>query len=300
MTEDTTRCGFVALVGAPNAGKSTLINRLVGAKVSIVTPKAQTTRARVLGIVMRGMSQLIFMDTPGIHSPRRGLERAMVESAWRGVADTDHIALLIDASSIRKPEVYAIIKQLDELGHKAILVLNKIDLVPRSALLELSAEFNSTGIFIETFMISGLTGDGVEDLLNFLAGHASEGPWLFPEDQISDMPQRLMAAEITREKLFLQLHKELPYSLTVETESWEDRRDGSVKIDQVIYVRRDSQKAIVLGHGGRRVRSVGETARLELEAMLDRRVHLFLFVKVREKWVDDRARFEPWGLRHDA
>ena len=300
MTEDTTRCGFVALVGAPNAGKSTLINRLVGAKVSIVTPKAQTTRARVLGIVMRGMSQLIFMDTPGIHSPRRGLERAMVESAWRGVADTDHIALLIDASSIRKPEVYAIIKQLDELGHKAILVLNKIDLVPRSALLELSAEFNSTGIFIETFMISGLTGDGVEDLLNFLAGHASEGPWLFPEDQISDMPQRLMAAEITREKLFLQLHKELPYSLTVETESWEDRRDGSVKIDQVIYVRRDSQKAIVLGHGGRRVRSVGETARLELEAMLDRRVHLFLFVKVREKWVDDRERFEPWGLRHDA
>ena len=300
MTEDTTRCGFVALVGAPNAGKSTLINRLVGAKVSIVTPKAQTTRARVLGIVMRGMSQLIFMDTPGIHSPRRGLERAMVESAWRGVADTDHVALLIDASSIRKPEVYAIITQLDELGHKAILVLNKIDLVPRSALLELSAEFNSTGIFIETFMISGLTGDGVEDLLNFLAGHASEGPWLFPEDQISDMPQRLMAAEITREKLFLQLHKELPYSLTVETESWEDRRDGSVKIDQVIYVRRDSQKAIVLGHGGRRVRSVGETARLELETMLDRRVHLFLFVKVREKWVDDRARFEPWGLRHDA
>ena len=300
MTEDTTRCGFVALVGAPNAGKSTLINRLVGAKVSIVTPKAQTTRARVLGIVMRGMSQLIFMDTPGIHSPRRGLERAMVESAWRGVADTDHIALLIDASAIRKPDVYAIIKQLDELGHKAILVLHKIDLVPRSALLELSAEFNSTGIFIETFMISGLTGDGVEDLLNFLAGHASEGPWLFPEDQISDMPQRLMAAEITREKLFLQLHEELPYSLTVETESWEDRRDGSVKIDQVIYVRRDSQKAIVLGHGGRRVKSVGETARLELEAMLDRRVHLFLFVKVREKWVDDRARFEPWGLRHDA
>ena len=293
MTEVTTRCGFVALVGAPNAGKSTLINRLVGAKVSIVTPKAQTTRARVLGIVMRGMSQLIFMDTPGIHSPRRGLERAMVESAWRGVADTDHIALLIDASSIRKPDVYAIIKQLDELGHKAILVLNKIDLVPRSELLELSAEFNSTGIFIETFMISALTGDGVEDLLNFLAGHASEGPWLFPEDQISDMPQRLMAAEITREKLFLQLHQELPYSLTVETESWENRRDGSVKIDQVIYVRRDSQKAIVLGHGGRRVKSVGEMARLELEGMLDRRVHLFLFVKVREKWIDDRARFEP-------
>jgi GTPase len=300
MTEDATRCGFVALVGAPNAGKSTLINRLVGAKVSIVTPKAQTTRARVLGIVMRGMSQLIFMDTPGIHSPRRGLERAMVESAWRGVADTDHIALLIDASSIRKPDVYAIIKQLDALGHKAILVLNKIDLVPRSAMLELSAEFNSTGIFIETFMISGLTGDGVEDFLNFLAGHASEGPWLFPEDQISDMPQRLMAAEITREKLFLQLHQELPYSLTVETEAWEDRRDGSVKIDQVIYVRRDSQKAIVLGHGGSRVKSVGEAARLELETMLGHRVHLFLFVKVREKWVDDRARFEPWGLRHDA
>jgi GTP-binding protein Era len=300
MTEDAIRCGFVALVGAPNAGKSTLINRLVGTKVSIVTPKAQTTRARVLGIVMRGVSQLIFMDTPGIHSPRRGLERAMVESAWRGVADTDHIALLIDASSIRKPDVYAIIKQLDELGHKAILVLNKIDLVPRSALLELSAEFNSTGIFIETFMISGLTGDGVEDLLNFLAGHASEGPWLFPEDQISDMPQRLMAAEITREKLFLQLHQELPYSLTVETEGWEDRRDGSVKIDQVIYVRRDSQKAIVLGHGGSRVKSVGQAARLELVTMLDRRVHLFLFVKVREKWVDDRERFEPWGLRHDA
>jgi len=300
MTENSTRCGFVALVGAPNAGKSTLINRLVGTKVSIVTPKAQTTRARVLGIVIRGMSQLIFMDTPGIHSPRRSLERAMVDSAWRGIADTDHIVLLIDSSSIRKSDVYTIIKRLDALGHKAILVLNKIDLVRRSALLELSAELNSTGIFIETFMISALTGDGNEDVLNFLAGHASEGPWLYPEDQISDMPQRLMAAEIAREKLFLQLHQELPYSLTVETETWEDRRDGSVKIGLVIYVRRVSQKAIVLGHGGRRIKSVGEMARLELQTILDRRVHLFLFVKVRENWVDDRERFEPWGLRHDA
>ena len=300
MTEDTTRCGFIALVGAPNAGKSTLINRLVGTKVSIVTPKAQTTRARVLGIVLRGQSQLIFMDTPGIHSARRRLERAMVDSAWRGVADTDHVALLVDASGGRQADVNAIVDRLGKLGRTAILVLNKIDLVQRTALLELSADLNTAGLFSETFMISGLTGDGVEDLLQFLAQHASKSPWLYPKDQLSDMPQRLLAAEITREKLFLQLHQELPYSLTVETESWEERADGSVKIDQVVYVRRDSQKAIVLGSSGRRVKAVGEAARRELEEMMDRRVHLFLFVKVRENWVEDRERYMPWGLRHDA
>ncbi len=300
MTEDSTRCGFVALVGAPNAGKSTLINRLVGAKISIVTPKAQTTRARVLGIVMSGQSQLIFMDTPGIHSARRRLERAMVDSAWRGIADTDHVALLIDVSGGRRADVNAIIDQLGKLGRSAILVLNKIDLEQRSALLALSADLNAAGLFSETFMISGLTGDGVEDFLQYLAQHAAKSPWLFPEDQLSDMPQRLMAAEVTREKLFLQLHQELPYSLTVETESWEERSDGSVKIDQVIYVRRDSQKAIVLGSAGRRAKAVGAAARHELEEMLGHRVHLFLFVKVRENWVDDRERYMPWGLRHDA
>ncbi len=300
MTEDTTRCGFVALVGAPNAGKSTLINRLVETKVSIVTPKAQTTRARVLGIALRGQSQLIFMDTPGIHAARRRLERAMVDSAWRGVADTDHVALLVDASGGRQADVNAIVDRLGKLGRTAILVLNKIDLVRRTTLLELSADLNTAGLFSETFMISGLTGDGVEDLLQFLAQHASKSPWLYPKDQLSDMPQRLLAAEITREKLFLQLHQELPYSLTVETESWEERADGSVKIDQVVYVRRDSQKAIVLGSSGRRVKAVGEAARRELEEMMDRRVHLFLFVKVRENWVEDRERYMPWGLRHDA
>ena len=300
MTEDTTRCGFVALVGAPNAGKSTLINRLVETKVSIVTPKAQTTRARVLGIVLRGQSQLIFMDTPGIHAARRRLERAMVDSAWRGVADTDHVALLVDASGGRQADVNAIVDRLGKLGRTATLVLNKIDLVRRTTLLELSADLNTAGLFSETFMISGLTGDGVEDLLQFLAQHASKSPWLYPKDQLSDMPQRLLAAEITREKLFLQLHQELPYSLTVETESWEERADGSVKIDQVVYVRRDSQKAIVLGSSGRRVKAVGEAARRELEEMMDRRVHLFLFVKVRENWVEDRERYMPWGLRHDA
>ncbi len=300
MTEGDTRCGFVALVGAPNAGKSTLINRLVGAKVSIVTPKAQTTRARVLGIVLRGESQLIFMDTPGIHSARRRLERAMVDSAWRGVADTDHVALLVDASGGRRADVKAIIDQLSKLGRSAILVLNKIDLVPRTALLELSEDLNAAGLFSETFMISALTGDGVEDLLDYLAQHASRGPWLYPEDQLSDMPQRLMAAEITREKLFLQLHQELPYSLTVETEAWEERRDGSVKIDQVVYVQRDSQKAIVLGNSGRRIKAVGEAARHELEEMYGRRVHLFLFVKVRANWIEDRERYAQWGLRHDA
>ncbi len=300
MTEDSTRCGFVALVGAPNAGKSTLINRLVGAKISIVTPKAQTTRARVLGIVMSGQSQLIFMDTPGIHSARRRLERAMVDSAWRGIADTDHVALLVDASGGRRADVDAIIDRLGKLGRTAILILNKIDLVRRSVLLELSADLNTAELFSETFMISALTGDGVEDLLQYLAQHASKSPWLFPEDQLSDMPQRLMAAEVTREKLFLQLHQELPYSLTVETESWEERPDGSVKIDQVIYVRRDSQKAIVLGGAGRRVKAVGAAARHELEEMLGRRVHLFLFVKVRENWIEDRERYMQWGLRHDV
>jgi len=300
MTESDIRCGFVALVGAPNAGKSTLINRLVGAKVSIVTPKAQTTRARVLGIVLRGRSQLIFMDTPGIHSARRRLERAMVDSAWRGEADTDRVALLVDASGGRQADVRAIIDQLKKLGRSTILVLNKIDLVPRTALLELSEDLNAAGLFSETFMISALTGDGVEDLLDYLAQHASKSPWLYPADQLSDMPQRLMAAEITREKLFLQLHQELPYSLTVETEAWEERSDGSVKIDQIVYVRRDSQKAIVLGNSGRRVKAVGEAARHELEEMYGCRVHLFLFVKVRANWVEDRERYTQWGLRHDT
>ena len=294
------RCGFVALIGAPNAGKSTLLNRLVGAKVSIVTPKVQTTRTRVLGIALHGAAQIIFIDTPGIFEPRRRLDRAMVAAAWSGAADADLVVLLVDAEKGVSRDARRIVDGLAKAGRKAILALNKIDLVRRDTLLALSADLNASGVFTDTFMISATTGDGVDDLMSLLVARLPEGPWLYPEDQLSDMPERLLAAEITREKLFLQLRQELPYALTVETEEWQDKPDGSVRISQIVYVQRDSQKSIVLGKGGGMIKAVGAAAREELEAMLGCRVHLFLFVKVREKWGDDPDRYRDWGLDFDA
>ncbi|MDJ0894049.1 MAG: GTPase Era [Alphaproteobacteria bacterium] len=295
------RCGFVAVLGAPNAGKSTLINTLVGAKVSIVSPKVQTTRTRVLGIAVHDAAQLVFVDTPGIFRPRRRLERAMVRSAWDGAADADIVVLLHDAASKRlDQETLAITDKLKDLDRPAVLALNKIDRMRRESLLARAAELNERGRFQETFMISALNGDGVADLMDYLARTVPPGVWLFPEDQLSDMPQRLLAAEITREKLFIQLHQELPYALTVETESWEEFDDGSVRIGQIIFVERDSQKAIVLGKGGSRVKSVRTEAQTELADMLERKVHLFLQVKVRERWSDDPERYRAWNLPFDA
>lgn len=300
-TPGSTRCGYVAILGAPNAGKSTLLNRLVGTKVSIVSPKVQTTRTRVLGIAVVGSAQVIFIDTPGIFAPKRRLERAMVRAAWSGAADADLVVLVVDASrkSIGE-DTRRIVEGLASAGRKAILALNKIDLVKRDKLLGLAAELDATGIFTDVFMISAETGDGVADLMAVLAARLPEGPWLFPEDQVSDMPMRLIAAEVTREHLFRQLHDELPYSVAVESESWEEFKDGSVKISQVVYVQRDSQKAIVLGQGGRRIRSIRQASQAELENMLGRRIHLFLHVKVREDWPEDRARFRDLGLEYDV
>jgi GTP-binding protein Era len=301
MTEDATRCGFVALIGAPNAGKSTLLNTLVGTKVAIVSPKVQTTRSRVLGILTEGQAQIVFVDTPGIFKPRRRLDRAMVAAAWGGAAEADLVLLLVDASlkGVRE-ETRGIVEKLAETKRQAILILNKIDAVRREVLLALASDLNASGVFSDTFMISALTGDGVEDLRRALADRLPEGPWLFPEDQVSDMPMRLLAAEITREKLFLRLQQELPYAVAVETESWEEQEDGSVRISQIIYVQRDGQKAIVLGRGGQMIKAVGTAARLELEEITEQRVHLSLFVKVRENWLDDPARYSVWGLDYDA
>ena len=306
MTNDTTpnpggsaRCGVVALVGAPNAGKSTLLNAFVGAKVSIVTPRVQTTRARITGVAVDGNAQFVFVDTPGIFPPRRRLERAMVDAAWSGARDADAIVLLVDS---RRPadadgdDTARIVGGLAAAGLPAVLALNKIDLVEKSRLLALSDALNEAGAFRGTFMISALSGDGVGDLRDFLAGILPEGPWLYPEDQIADMPMRLLAAETTREKLFMRLRQELPYHLTVETEGWEERPDGSARIDQVIYVSRDSHKGIVLGKGGRAIGSVGAAARLELENVMARPVHLFLRVKVRAAWLDEPARYREMGL----
>ncbi len=307
MTADDTRCGFVAIVGAPNVGKSTLVNRLVGTKVSIVSPKVQTTRTRVLGISIHDNAQLVFIDTPGIFKPRRRLDRAMVAAAWGGAADADLVLLLVDSARGLDADTRAIIKRIRERGGKGggkgvsvLLALNKVDLVKKPALLSLAAGLGDEDVFSEIFMISAETGDGVGDLMSFLAARMPQGPWHFPEDQISDMPNRLLAAEITREKLYLQLHQELPYAATVETEAWTEQKDGSVKIDQVIYIERSSQKGIVLGRGGARIKALGEAARTELEEILERRVHLFLFVKVRGKWGDDPERYRDWGLDFNA
>lgn len=291
------RCGFVALIGAPNSGKSTLLNRVVGAKVSIVSPKVQTTRRRVLGVAMRGTAQIVFVDTPGIFQPKRRLDRAMVAAAWGGTEDADRIVLLVDAT--RKgidQDTRSIIDGLKRANRKAICAINKVDAVKRDKLLGLTAELNTLFSFEHIFMISAETGDGVEDLVNELVKELPEGPHHFPEDQLTDLPQRLLAAEVTREHLFRQLHDEIPYSLTVETEGWEEFKDGSAKINQVIYVQRDGQKAIVVGQGGRRIKAVREAAQAELEEMLDRKLHLFLFVKVRENWVDDPERYREMGL----
>jgi len=295
------RCGFVALLGAPNAGKSTLLNSLVGAKVSIVTRKVQTTRSRLRGIAVEGASQIVFVDTPGIFAPKRRLERAMVAAAWSGARDADVIALVFDAG--RKgidPDSRLILDGLKELGRRAILLLNKVDVVKRPRLLELAAAFEAEGLFDRIFMISALTGDGVGDLSEYLSAAMPEGPWHYPEDQLSDLPLRLMAAETTREKLFQRLHQELPYALTVETERWQDFEDGSVKIEQTIYVQRDTQKAIVLGKSGQSIREIRGDSQKELEGLLERKVHLFLFVKVRRNWIDDPERYHHWGLDYEA
>src|SRR5215210_7522587 len=285
--EPATRCGYVALIGAPNAGKSTLLNQLVGRKLAIVTPKVQTTRTRLLGIALAGPAQLILVDTPGIFEPRRRLDRAMVAAAWAGAADADRVVLLVDAARPDEPDTRRIIEKLKESGRRAVLALNKVDLVRRDTLLGIADSLFRAGCFDEVFMISARNGNGVEDLKRHLAASMPPGPWLFPEDQLSDAPERWLAAEVTREQVFLQLHDELPYAASVETESWEERRDGSIRIDQIIYVRRPSQRAIVLGDKGTRIKAIGARARGELERLFERRVHLFLFVKVRENWIED-------------
>ena len=290
---DAMRFGFIAVLGAPNAGKSTLINRIVGAKVTIVSPKVQTTRTRVLGIVGRNRSQLVFVDTPGIFAPRRRLDRAMVDAAWKGAADADLLALLVDSERGFDANTRAIVEQIKG---DAVLILNKVDQVPRENLLALSQAINEAGTFRETFMISALKGDGVEDLTDYFAASVPEGVWMFPEDQLSDMPMRQMAAEIVREKLFLQLHQELPYALTVETEDWKTLKDGSARIAAVIIIERDSHKGIVLGKGGQRIKAVGAAAREELETMFDCKVHLFLHVKVRRDWKDEAEHYRALGL----
>jgi GTP-binding protein Era len=295
-----TRCGHVALIGAPNAGKSTLLNRLVGQKLAIVTPKPQTTRTRLLGITIEGAAQIIYVDTPGIFAPRRRLDRAMVAAAWSGAEDADQTVLLVDAARGVDRDTRRILDRLAERGRESILALNKIDLVRRDSLLALADMLSRESKFDPVFMISGRTGDGVGDLKRHLASAVPQGPWLFPEDQLSDMPERVIAAEVTREQLFLQLRDELPYGSTVETERWDDRGDDSVRIEQVIFVQRPSQRAIVLGEGGQRIKAIGARARAELERMLDRRVHLFLFVKVRENWVEDRERYSALGLDYDV
>ncbi len=294
--ELTTRCGFVALIGAPNVGKSTLINALVGSKVSIVTPKVQTTRTLVRGIAIEGASQLIFVDTPGIFSPRRRLDRAMVGTAWGSTHDADLVALLIDARKGVAEDDEAVLRALGDVRAPKVLVLNKVDLVAKPDLLTLTQKLNERATFAGTFMISALSGDGVADLRSWFAAHVPVGPWLYPEDQISDAPLRQLAAEITREKLYLRLHQELPYHSTVETEVWKELRDGSVRIEQTIYVERESQRKIVLGKAGQTIKAIGAAARADIAEAIDQPVHLFLFVKVREGWGDDPERYREMGL----
>ena len=296
--EGPTRAGFVALIGEPNAGKSTLLNRMVGAKVSIVTHKVQTTRARIRGIAMHGQSQIVFVDTPGIFRPRRRLDRSMVAAAWGGAADADIVVLLIEAHRGLTDGVQAILESLKEKagGHPVALAINKIDRVKAEELLALSKQMNEAFPFVRTFMISAERGHGTDDLLAWLAAEVPEGPWLYPEDQIADLPMRMIAAEITREKLTLRLHEEIPYQLTVETENWEERQDGSARIDQVVYVSRAGHKGIVLGKGGETIKAVGRAAREELAEVMGRPVHLFLRVALRENWLDEAERYTEMGL----
>jgi GTP-binding protein Era len=296
MSENTTRCGFVAIIGAPNAGKSTLLNALVGAKVAIVTHKVQTSRTKVTGIGMYENTQLVFIDTPGIFEPKRRLDRAMVNAAWKGSEDAEITVLLIDAKKGRNEEVERIIEGLKNAKRQAILAINKIDTIKREQLLALAQDLHETGVFDEVFMISALKGDGVNDLLKHLASRAPEGPFMYPEDQIADVTLRILAAEITREKIYLRLHDELPYATTVETEKWEERKDGSVRIEQVIHVERDSQKGIVIGKQGAMLKLLGQMAREDMEASFERRVHLFLHVRVTERWAEDRTVYADMGL----
>lgn len=293
------RCGFIAVLGAPNVGKSTLVNQLTGAKVTIVSAKVQTTRVRVLGIAVDGAAQMVFVDTPGIFDPRRRLDRAMVDAAWRGARDADLVVLVVDAARGVDADTKRIVDGLKDQDRAAMLVLNKIDLIPRAKLLTLAQTLNEAGRFTDTFMISAAKGDGVGDLRAHLARNVPEGPWMFPEDQVSDMPLRLLAAEITREHLFHRLHQELPYALTVETEQWTERKDGSIRVGQTIHVQRDSQKGIVLGKGGRLVKAVGEAARKELADIIGQPVHLFLNVRVTDRWAESREHYAQWGLEFD-
>jgi GTPase len=290
------RCGFVAVVGAPNVGKSTLVNALVGSKISIVTPKVQTTRALIRGIALEGDAQLILVDTPGIFAPRRRLDRAMVESAWAGTRDADLVVLVIDANKGVQDDDEAILGALAQMRTAKTLVLNKIDLVAKPKLLDLAQVLNDRAAFAATFMISARAADGVADLKSFLAAHLPLGPWLYPADQISDAPMRQFAAEVTREKLYLRLHQELPYQSTVETSAWKELKDGSVRIEQTIYVERESQRKIVLGKAGQTIKAIGAAARTEIAAAIEKPVHLFLFVKVRERWADDPERYREMGL----
>lgn len=293
-----TKAGFVALIGEPNAGKSTLLNRMVGAKVSIVTHKVQTTRARIRGVAMEGDSQIVFVDTPGLFKPRRRLDRAMVAAAWGGAADADVIVLLIEAHRGKTEGVERILENLAEVakGHRVALAINKIDRVKSDVLLALTQRMNDSFAFEKTFMISAERGYGVDDLRKWLADELPESPWLYPEDQIADLPMRMIAAEMTREKLTLRLHQELPYQLTVETENWEERKDGSARIDQVIYVARDGHKGIILGNKGETIKAISKASREELEEFLGRKVHLFCQIKVREKWLDEAERYSEMGL----
>jgi len=301
----TTRCGFVAVIGAPNAGKSTLVNALVGSKVAIVSPKVQTTRMNVRGVALRDQTQVVFVDTPGIFKARRRLDKAMVAAAWSGAGDADAVVHLVDAAEITErpnghaaADTQAIIDGLKAADRKAALALNKIDAMKREALLPLAQKLSAAGVYQQVFMISALKGDGLDALGAWCEARMPEGPWLYPADQAADTPSRLLAAEITREKIYLRLHDELPYASAVETEKWQERKDGSVKIDQIIYVQRDGQKAIVLGKGGATIKAIGADARKELEEIFGRRVHLFLFVKVREDWADKREYYREMGLEY--
>jgi GTPase len=290
------RCGFVAVIGAPNVGKSTLVNTLVGSKVTIVSPKVQTTRSNIRGIAIMGDAQLIFVDTPGIFLPRRRLDRAMVAVAWNGAHDADIVVLMIDAKRGFDEETAAIAGRLKELTTSKILIVNKVDLVAKPNLLGVVREANERMDFTATFLVSARSGDGIAEVKDWLARHLPEGPWLYPEDQVSDAPMRALAAEITREKLYLRLHQELPYRSTVETDVWKELRDGSVRIEQTIFVERESQRKIVLGKGGQAIKAIGGEARREIAVLIEKPVHLFLFVKVREGWGDDPARYREMGL----
>ena len=294
--DGSSRCGFIALIGAPNVGKSTLINALVGSKVAIVSHKVQTTRAVLRAIAIVGGSQLVLIDTPGIFAPKRRLDRAMVTNAWAGAHDADIAAVLIDATRGLDEEATAILERLADAKQPRILLLNKVDLVEKSALLAVASAANARAAFAATFMISALTGDGVADVKRWLAAHVPEGPWHYPEDQLTDAPLRQLAAEITREKLYLRLHQELPYQSTVETDVWKELKDGSTRIEQTIYVERESQRKIVLGKGGQTIKAIGAEARREIAHMIETPVHLFLFVKVRERWGDDPERYREMGL----